>query len=127
MKRLSVFHSRYGAAALAAALYYSYGAVGQAELLSGLRSLPAIIRQPRAFVRPGEAIIVVADGARKMVLQKAISNVVGRFRPDLELVYYSMYESSRRWVPFGLWLLGHDLLPARLATYVSRLIWNEMR
>lgn len=122
-----MFHSRLGAAALAAALHYSYGAAGQAELLPALRRLPTIKRQPRAFVSPGEALLVVADGKRHLVLQRAISNVVGRFRPDLEIVYYSIQEHNSPWVRFALWWLGHGLLPGRLATYVSRVVWNGMR
>lgn len=127
MKRISVFHSRLGAAALAAALHYSYGAAGQAELLPALRRLQAIKKQPRGFVSADEALLVVADGERHTVLQRAINNVVGRFRPDLEIVYYSMHEHSSRWVRFALWWLSRGLLPGRLATYVSQVVWNGMR
>lgn len=127
MHRLSVFHSRLGAAALAAALHYSYGAAGQAELLPSLRRLPNICKQPRAFVRTGEAILVVADGKREMVLQRAITNAVERFRPDLEIVFYAFDEKTGPLAQLGLWLLGRSLLPETVATSLSQCIWDGVR
>lgn len=127
MKRLSVFHSRFGAAALAAALHYSWGGAGQAELLAGLRRLPANIKQPRAFVRHGEAMLVIAAGKRQAVLKKAVSNVVACFRPDLEVVFYSLDELDCRLVGFGLWLLGRGLLPSWLAHALAERIWHGVK
>lgn len=126
MKRLSVFHSRLGAAALAAALHYSYGPAGQAELLPGLRRLPAIAKQPRAFVRPGEAMLVVADAKRRQILETAISNVVGLFHSDLEIVFYRFDEVACRFLSVWLWLLARGLLPGRFAESLAKRIWDRV-
>lgn len=124
MKRLSIFHSRLGAAALAAALHYSFGPAGQAELLSGLRHLPASIKQPRAFVRSGEAMLVIADAKRQLVLQTAISNVVGLFHSDLEIVFYRFNEVDCKFAAVWLWLLARGLLPDRFAKSLAQRIWD---
>ena len=127
MRCLSVFHSRLGAAALAAALNYSWGGAGRAELLTGLRRLPRNKKQPRAFVRPGEALLVVADAKRQAVLQTAISDVIGCLKPDLELVFYSFEEIDCRLLGLWLWLLARGLLPMFLAHAVAERIWNGVK
>lgn len=126
MKRLSVFHSRNGAAALAAALYYSYGPAGEGELLANLRRLPALRKRPCAFFAASEAVLAVADGNRPLVLQKSISNVVSCFRPEVEVVFYPQDE-DRGLVGWGLWLLGRGLMPTTLAIPLAQRIWNGVR
>lgn len=126
MQRLSVFHSRLGAAALAAALHYSFGPAGQAELLPGLRRLPASVKQPRAFVRPGEAMLVIADAKRHLVLQTAITNILGLFHSDLEIVFYRFDEPDCQFASVWLWLLARGLLPDRVAKSFVQRIWDEV-
>ncbi|HHW98595.1 MAG TPA: hypothetical protein GX738_03055 [Firmicutes bacterium] len=127
MKRLSVFHSRCGAAALAAALYYSYGPTGEGELMANLRHLKDIGNKPRAFVASDEAVLAVADGNRPLVLQKAICNVVGCLRPQVEIVFYPQEETKWGLVGLGLWLLRRGLMPTVVAAVIARRIWDGVR
>ncbi|NLW16619.1 MAG: hypothetical protein GX033_03065 [Firmicutes bacterium] len=127
MRRLSVFHSRLGAAALAAALYYSFGAPGQAELLFNLRRLLAEGLKPRAFISSDEAVLAIADRRRPAVLQRAISNVVGCLRPQVEICFYSLEEREGLLLWPGVWLLGRGLLPNRLAMALAQYIWDGVK
>lgn len=126
MQRLSVFHSRSGAAALAAALHYSYGPAGQAELLPGLRHLSTGVKQPRGFVRPHESVLVIADHKRQTAFRTAISSVVSRFRPDVELVFYALPEYHGPLTYLGLYLLGRGLLPGTLVNRLTERIWDSV-
>lgn len=112
MKRLVIFHSRWGAAALAAALQYAEGAVDEDILLAGVRS-----RSPLIIHRASEAIIAVACKDENQVWQRAIDDVVACFRPEISTMHHALSESGSWW-PLWLWLLRRQLCPRFLAQHL---------
>lgn len=127
MMRLSVFHSRYGAAALAAALNYSWGGAGRTELVPGLRRLSNAWQEPRSFVSSDETLLVVGDRLRPAVIERAITSLVGTLRPDVELVFYGVQEIDYPFMGIVLWLLAKGFLPNSLAEKLATQIWCGVR
>ncbi|NLY53661.1 MAG: hypothetical protein GX060_03415 [Firmicutes bacterium] len=125
MKALVVYHSRTGAAALAAALKSSQGVVKKEELLWYLRRLPAARKSPLTFNVADKNILVLADGGRKAVLKRAISEVVQCLCPEANMTLRSLPEGRFRCLRLKLWLLALGLYPHWLASNFAQLLVNH--
>lgn len=126
MKRLSIFHSTYGAAALAMALSYSWGQLGYVEFAHRLRPILRGKGESGAFLKAKESVLVARHGTQEYVFRRAINSVITGLNPDIELVFYTMPDVECMGDKIALWLLSRGFLPQGLVDRLCYRIWKRV-
>lgn len=123
--RYHVFHSRTGAAALAAALLY-LGDCSRETFFDMARGLPDAKRFLLCQETDDETVLAVSSGKEHKVLKQALVSLANEFRPKTQ-VSICHCQPEPKHLTTRLWLIKHHLVPSLLQRLWDEQLWRLLR